>query len=1652
MHTHDAVRTLQVYVLQSTTSDAKEANALAELHMALAVAGIQTVLVVPPRREPKKKKSPRDPSSSSAPVTAVLADGQVVGEQKGRVKNVTSSLPVEQLQAGDIIVFPASSPPPPQWMHTARLRQALLVSWLFSWRDLGRDSASSGLDAPPHALWMDWDAGMVAHMMEGDLVKATGSGGAANVWAYRAAASHSVLWSSSTPAGSLLVPPLPAMLHQVEEHSRFGLLVRDPDEHGLSRENHKHDLILCRGVGRKCLSLMHDTIRALPGSGFCPVLLATVRNVQRDSPAHNAGLMTGDLVLAAGLVSGGIRDAQEALQDEVRNAKDQLLRVTVQRPHRAAIMSLDLTPQTWQGDGLLGWTLEFESAVRCPSGDEHLLTGPGSTNLHQRHVTIFYIPEDLEMQHMRSLLIAAKVLVRQSSWGAGGAGDSLGAVELEAALYDVCMLVPSDAAAAVDWPIGSRLVFEPHVHATSLPVLLLQTLLDYDALSPERGVLKEYIKGTFFPLLPRSVPLDLPPLPSEALFCSPSLLPLHIKCALSVSSRVRILRKHKHTGLPAALSSAAHLMVHSAQHLFYTVALDVRDEAAACTFILSARLSHPLATVEVLVRDVQAFYHTHAAFVLQLKERGLWNGVWLSQIPATALEQIATSNQQVTDASRLYVSLLARPLALHAGRGYEMACLLQPRLVMLPRLPEGQLDKLEGYPWSSAPYMASTHKGVMSLPMCFRPSTLHAKLTRATLSPPAGAEPPGKFLYRTMLAVAGFAMHKRLGDTNRILSSLGVMLPSTVFSTASAKSSPKLSGQQHVLLEQLVAHPAWAAAQAYLSADCKAAVRRLLEGDANLSLVDGTCAQARVFVGVDDHSGAPDGSSEEKKPLELEIQELRQRVGTLQQKLSEAKQLEQGWQTVALATEQQLANLRNTNTLHGQSATDSNAVHANTQPAPSSASTHNRYHTADRYEMPVEQASTSFSKSTSFTSAAHTNRPSTTTVRAGREEPVWNKMQRAGAQAQGHAEKGGENAGQVGEEVPAPSTKVFVESGKGAPADSTTTTHAAYIKQQQQRNQQQQHQTKDTTDTSLGLTSVLPSWPSEVCSHNTSSEGRIFCGTNLSVDADSLVGPPSVAPAAQTAAAVMHVAAAADHQDAPLNQTQHIQDAAATGTMRPATDSTKHTETPSLLDKLLNLNTSTVDASDRTSEALVSAASDKAQGTKTLSNTPQSAPPHAAHHSIRHNASNFAHRGFGESSLPEEATLGAAASQDVPAHAAETLQETLIVVDEMMQAAIERLAREDAEEQELLRVVNAEQRSYAAASHRADAVYDAQPPPCPAGFACSHSVAVPMLHPASAATSSALGIESMDVDGQDATSMDVDGQDATDVDGQDATTTKDNAPHELGERRKARAAADHMPFSAEPVEEDFSESLQQAQGAARQRAQALKAGRRMLTDHEKAGIVAIRDQEIVRTANAEKAHPMFQRAVSAAATKGLPSPARTTPNKLLVPPAVIQDTAAGNQDTAAGTRPLQAVTQDISIEEESLRQDVSPVVQGPLGPATAEGLGVGTGAQAAGAANEVIAHVPECGLGLGVGPAPHGNWKVAKIVLGGSVDRANSSATRRVQVGDILVSVDGASLAGISVVSLSNLVKGAHGSQVTVKFHSLQDAALHSLSVGRICE
>jgi hypothetical protein len=54
-----------------------------------------------------------------------------VGEAAGAgVGAVSASLPLARLEAGDIVVFPASSPPPAHWMHGARLRQALSPSLL----------------------------------------------------------------------------------------------------------------------------------------------------------------------------------------------------------------------------------------------------------------------------------------------------------------------------------------------------------------------------------------------------------------------------------------------------------------------------------------------------------------------------------------------------------------------------------------------------------------------------------------------------------------------------------------------------------------------------------------------------------------------------------------------------------------------------------------------------------------------------------------------------------------------------------------------------------------------------------------------------------------------------------------------------------------------------------------------------------------------------------------------------------------------------------------------------------------------------------------------------------------------------------------------------------------------------------------------------------------------------------------------------------------------------------------------------------------------------------------------------------------------------------------------------------------------------------
>ena len=52
--------------------------------------------------------------------------GEAAGAAGGAAGGaVRVRLPLARLEAGDIVVFPASSPPPAHWMHGARLRQAL---------------------------------------------------------------------------------------------------------------------------------------------------------------------------------------------------------------------------------------------------------------------------------------------------------------------------------------------------------------------------------------------------------------------------------------------------------------------------------------------------------------------------------------------------------------------------------------------------------------------------------------------------------------------------------------------------------------------------------------------------------------------------------------------------------------------------------------------------------------------------------------------------------------------------------------------------------------------------------------------------------------------------------------------------------------------------------------------------------------------------------------------------------------------------------------------------------------------------------------------------------------------------------------------------------------------------------------------------------------------------------------------------------------------------------------------------------------------------------------------------------------------------------------------------------------------------------------
>jgi tetratricopeptide (TPR) repeat protein len=1722
-----------VYVMQSATTDTEQASALSELHAALSAAGVRAVLVVPPAKA-ASKQGPR--ATSPQPAAEMLPGRQGVGRSGSGASSAgqgaplsstradtTLSLSPERLQAGDIVVFPARRPPPAQWMHGARLRQALLVSWSFSGRDLTADVSSSGLDALPQPLWLHWHPGMVGHVLEGDSVKDTGSGGAADAWTFRVAASHSVLMSSSAPMGALLVPPLPAQSHSVEEDERAGLTVRAPNFDGRSAEHLKEDTILCRGLRRKCLAVIHDTMSVLMGSGFCPVPLAMLVDVQSGSPAHSAGLLAGDTLLAMGLVAGGVEGAEDALETEVLRAKDQVVRVSVRRGGHARILSLDVTPQVWQGDGLLGWTLDFNRALDCAIGDEDVFVMPGGlAGVRPRPLKVVNVPRGWGAERLRPLLLASKLLVHQSSWDSRGVGDSLGAVELEAALYDVCILVSSDAAAAVDWPIGSRLVFEPHVDGSGMPALLLDTLRDYDGLSAERSVLKDYIKS-----------------------------------------------------LPAALSSASHSLVQSSQRLFYTVALDVRDEAAACSFIVSARLSHPLATVEVLVRDVQAFYHTHAALILQLKERGLWTGVWLSQIPSEALEQFSASHLPQT--SRLYASLLSRPLALYAGRGYQMACLVDPHLVMLPLLPGGILDKLVEYPWSSAPYMAWTHKGVMRLPLCFRPSALHSKLARATLSPPAGAEAAGKYLYRCMLSVAGFAMHKRLGDTNAILDSLGAMLPSTM----SPHDLPKLGDAEKQQLEQLVAHPAWAAAQAHFSAERRAAISLAVQGTRAL------VAECRKREGLSDggdgeEDAALEGEEHGQRPLEQEVKELRQRVGALQRKLSEAKRLEQGWQTVAVTTEKQLADLRTLHASYSSPEPGAEATESTRASAPAAPPSYGA-HTAMQPNMPgaagVEAGSAALSTGGSGVSgrgdgriphSAHDGREALAYVPPGRnvskaEDRTEDKVSnRPSAQAAA---------------APATSTKIVVLSGRVA-ASRLNTTGA---RDQSEAPLASTPSAPESRGYNVVLAREPRSTPEEqgirMPAEDETGQTRNSENASGTSGAANNSTPPA---AARDSKSAQHVQAQNDptQPDVPDHPTCQTTDKCERSAKENAGNSSARASPlfsaslndPSILAGDLDMapHTGARTRLDSCSPLHVEAAGELTGGK--LTERAATDLPNASKQCGQEEGGV----GGGSKVLQQQDTgpgsVRAQGTKDVTGAVGDLERErgggegSLTAGEErMVRAAVERLAREDAEDEQFRRrAQEAAACMESASGSTGDAHLDQSPgdagasvltTPCPPGFLCSeaaplgqHREAQPSASASARGNPGGLGVDAPPASRDGAFSagpagpgergspgrpeMGASGP-AGDSDryvgGDGETVVRASS---MGQKEEARgqvpnpkmdasmtffnpetdrceelhsvsfcqAARDHdqarlslIASLQASLQADVGESMLLAQRAARQRAEALKVGRSMLTVRDKHDNVAKRDEEILHAARNGEAHPMFQRAVAAAAARRAPSPPPGPtpggPKPADLPEAHPQPSAGTQGASRAFSHSGHAVTDDatgsgqagMAATEPPASSDSSTVssreteakkkqkrdggIEAARWPAMTEPpsrlersgasplAAPATQAQATGHdAAAAASNAQQCGLGIGVGAAPHGTWKVVKLVAGGSMDRANDSALTRVQEGDILVSVDDVLLAGLSAADLAKLVKGAHGSQVTVQFRSLQDASMHAVAVRRSCQ
>ena len=834
----------RVFVVNGTLGNAEVGEALLRLHTALRAAGLDAVFVES-RAPPRRGEAPPPPAA-------------------GRVR----ALAPEALAAGDVVVAPGSEPPPGEWHRGAREREALVVLWFFARGELrGAEGAHAGVWGAGGA----WSAASLARVLEGAAAPPPHEAGADRFF-YRASASHAVLLSVSAPFGGLVAPPLPSV-----GGDACAPQVGDAPPHclGQGARMHKTDLLLCEGDETACVRVLHAATAAplraagaappdeagdAAAASFCAVPLATVTRVWPDSPAAQAGLVSGAVVLGLGSALGG--SSRLDLYLEVESKLGGSLPLLFLRPEGGVPVEASLVPRPWGGEGLLGCTLDMPEAPELP---ELPACVRGADKTKQRPLLVRYLAAGLAREPREALLAAAKVLLALPHGGgpAEGGGRRRHA---EGVRFDVSVLVAASDHALLDLPVPEALVVSPQAPRRARAARAAAAVRDFEALAADRAVLARHARG-----------------------------------------------------LPAQFAGAAAALVGSARLLLHTVALDAAAEDAACTWLLSARL----AALELHVRDLPRFRRQRADLLALLQARGLWNGVWLAQLPAEveALDAAAearagTEADGAASAVRVQQMLAARPLSLASARAgsFAAACLTEPDFVFAHS--PAALHALTQRNWTAGGGVVVTAVRT-GLLLCYSPPAWLERLQRSTVSSPGEAEPASLYLSRALAALGGVTVDAAA------LSALGGCIDHTAVAGGApggAAWAEALGDAAHGALERMMAHPAWAAAEPFLSPARRRVFRQTaaaLSPDA--SEAEQRCAQSDVLPAQEGGAGAlPPGAELEAAPAcqvpagsgSEPDSELRAQIARLQRELSETRRMRDGWQAIAVASEKELANLR----------------------------------------------------------------------------------------------------------------------------------------------------------------------------------------------------------------------------------------------------------------------------------------------------------------------------------------------------------------------------------------------------------------------------------------------------------------------------------------------------------------------------------------------------------------------------------------------------------------------------------------------------------------------------------------------------------------------------------------------------------------------